>query len=65
MSDKDTIAKAFMQNPVIFADLFNFKIYGGRQVIKPENLTTLDPTSLALPFGLDGKPYPVQKCATF
>lgn len=29
MSDKDAISKEFMQNPVIFADLFNFKIYGG------------------------------------
>ena len=59
MADKDAIAKEFMQNPKVFADLFNFKIYDGRQVIKPENLTSLDPTALAIPFGLDGKPYPI------
>ena len=61
MSDKDTISKEFMQNPVIFADLFNFKIYGGRQVIKPENLTPLDTTAIAVPYGPDGKPFPIQK----
>ena len=61
MSDKDAISKEFMQNPVIFADLFNFKIYGGRQVIKPENLTPLDTTAIAIPYGSDGKPFPIQK----
>ena len=61
MADKDVVAKDFMQDEEIFADAFNFKIFGGRQVVKPENLKPLDATSLILPFGDDGKVAPKQK----
>lgn len=36
-------------------------IYGGRQVIRPEQLTERDATEIALPYGSDGAVVPVQK----
>ena len=46
MADKDTITKNYMQDSKTFADAFNFLLYGGRQVIKPEQLKPLDTTSI-------------------
>lgn len=61
MADKDTITKEYMQNKATFADAFNFFLYDGKEVIKPEQLRPLDTTAIALPYGDDGKPAPVQK----
>ena len=61
MSEKDTVTKEYMQNRENFADAFNFYLYDGRQVIKPEQLKPLDTTEIALPYGEDGKSVPVQK----
>ncbi|MCI9624797.1 MAG: transposase, partial [Lachnospiraceae bacterium] len=38
-----------------------YYIYGGRQVILPEQLTERDSTKIALPYGADGAVIPVQK----
>jgi len=57
----DTITKAYVQDINIFADIFNYYIYKGEQVIKPEELTQRDPTEIALPYGADGAVVPVQK----
>ena len=40
--EKDTLTKAFMEKRDVFADAFNFLIYGGRKVIRPEALQPLD-----------------------
>ena len=61
MSDKDTVTKDYMQDREIFADAFNFYLYQGRQVIKPEQLRPLDATSIVLPYGEEGKPVPLQR----
>ena len=61
MAQKDAVTKAYMQDKETFADAFNFFIYGGEQVIKPEQLKPLDTTSIALPYGEDDKPVAVQK----
>ncbi len=61
MADKDTITKEYMQDRENFADAFNFLLYGGKQVIKPEQLKPLDTTSIALPYSEGDKPAPVQK----
>ncbi len=45
----------------MFADIFNYYIYGGRQVILPEQLTERDSTKIALPYGAEGAVVPVQK----
>lgn len=50
MGTADTVTKAYMRENAIFADAFNYLIYDGRQVIKPENLKELDTTEIALPF---------------
>ena len=60
-SNKDTLAKKFMENANVFADAFNFLIYNGEKVIKPEELTALDTTEITMPYGTDSADAPVQK----
>ena len=50
-----------MQDSATFADAFNFLLYGGRQVIRPEQLRPLDTTAIALPYGGEGQPEPIQR----
>ncbi len=57
----DTVTKDYVKDAGVFADIFNYYIYGGRQVILPEQLTERDPTKIALPYGADGAVVPVQK----
>ncbi len=61
LNNKDTYAKKYMFDNNVFADAFNFLIYDGEEVIKPENLKPLDTSVLAVPFGDTGKKEPVQK----
>ena len=61
MADKDTITKDYMQDSETFADAFNFLLYGGKQVIKPEQFKPLDTTSIVLPYGAESKTVPIQK----
>lgn len=51
MGKADTLTKAYMQDTDVFADAFNYLIYGEEQVIHPEQLHELDTTSLATLFG--------------
>ena len=57
----DIITKDYVKDAGIFADIFNYYIYGGRQVILPEVLTERDSTKIALPYGAEGAVVPVQK----
>ena len=57
----DTITKDYVKDVGVFADIFNYYIYGGRQVILPEQLMERDSTKIALPYGADGAVVPVQK----
>ena len=61
MGKKDTVTKEYMRDPAVFADAFNKFLYHGEQVIKPENLTELDTTEIALPYGEAGSAVPEQK----
>ena len=61
LADKDTVTKEYMQDKATFADAFNFYLYGGEQVIKPEQLKPLDTAAIALPYGKDEKSVPTQK----
>ncbi len=47
----DAKTNTYMSDNAHFADVFNYFIYGGRQVIRPENLQEMDRTALAMPFG--------------
>ena len=56
MGKKDSSTKKLMQNNEVFADAFNFLVYDGKKVIKPNDLQPLDTTSLVTPFnGKDSK----------
>lgn len=57
----DTITKDYISDATVFADVFNYYIHDGKQVIKPEQLEERDPTEIALPYGADGTTVPVQR----
>ena len=56
----DTEGKKYLSDNVIFADAFNYLVYGGKQVIKADELREIDTTELAVPYGNNAKA-PVQK----
>lgn len=51
MAAQDAMGKWYMSDNAIFADAFNFLLYDGEQVIKPEELREVDTTEIALPYG--------------
>lgn len=53
MGMADTVTKEYMRENRVFADAFNYLIYGGKPVVKPELLQELDTTEIAIPFALD------------
>lgn len=60
MAAQDAEAKAYLSNAERFADAFNFLIYDGTEVIKPDNLQELDSAELAMPYGDEARE-PIQK----
>ena len=60
MGTMDTEGKQYLSNPVFFADAFNYLLYDGEQVIKPDELQELDTTELTEPYGSNAR-IPVQK----
>ena len=60
MGMADTVTKEYMRDNEVFADAFNYLIYGGEQVVKPELLQELDTTAIAIPFGTDEKDKPTE-----
>ena len=61
MSDKDNVSKKYLQDKDRFADLFNFYLYDGQQIIQPAQLREMDTTAITLPYGQDGRVSSVQK----
>ena len=55
MGKVDIATKQYMQHRDVIADVFNFYIYDGRQVIKPEKLQKIDTAEVALPYGNDAE----------
>ena len=60
MGVMDAEGKQYLSNPMFFADAFNYLLYDGEQVIKPEGLQELDTTELTVPYGNNAR-VPVQK----
>lgn len=59
---KDTVTTKYMRQNEIFADAFNYFVYGGEQVINPESLEELDTREIDVPYGGEkGAKQPVQK----
>ena len=56
----DTEGKKYLLDNEIFADAFNYLVYGGKQVIKAAELREIDTTEFAVPYGNNAKA-PVQK----
>ncbi len=57
---KDTVTKDYMKQNTIFADAFNYYIYGGQQRIMPGQLQELDTTEIIVPYGADDAGEPEQ-----
>lgn len=55
MSAKDTKAKEFLANNERFADIFNYYLFSGNMVIKPEDLQERDTTEVVSLYGIDRK----------
>ena len=53
MGKPNVVTKRYLQDNARFADVCNFFLFGGRQVIHPENLVQQDVTELALAKGLN------------
>ena len=60
MGTKDTVTKKYMSDAERFADIFNYFIYSGNQIIKAENLVELDATELAA-LSISGNTFSNQK----
>ncbi len=61
MGKIDTLTKKYMSDNKVFADVFNFYLYNGEQVINPEKLHPMDTTAIGVPFKEGTKGSPVQK----
>ncbi len=48
MGEIDKKTKEYLSHKDIFADVFNYALYDGSQVIKPDDLSELDPESVRL-----------------
>lgn len=49
MGKQDLLAKKYMSDNEKFADVFNYYLYNGKQVIKSENLKEESISEIALP----------------
>lgn len=54
MGKPNVVTKRYMKDNARFADICNYYLFDGQQVIKPEELEEKDITELALPKGMDG-----------
>ena len=61
MGAKDAKAKEFLSNNERFADLFNYYLFDGKQVIKPEDLEERDTTEVLSLYGRNKKEIQKQK----
>ncbi len=63
MSIQDTATKQYVSEAGSVCRRFNYLIYDGEQVIKPEQLTDMDTTQYVIPYHEDekGKPEAAQK----
>ena len=48
MRKEDSVTKEYMKQNTIFADAFNFFLYGGKQVIDPVRLRPQDSTEIGI-----------------
>lgn len=51
----DGVTKNYVRDNEVFADAFNYFLYGGEKVIDPKGLVEMDSTELAVPYYFDEK----------
>lgn len=61
MGKKDTLTKEYMADNHIFADVFNYFMFHGEQIIKAENLKELNSAELTVLYDMNGKLLPIQR----
>ena len=54
MSDKDNATRVFLSDREVFSDAFNGTLFNGRQIVRPQDLSELDPNEILLPEDLVG-----------
>ena len=55
MGKIDQLTNEYMSDKARFADVFNYFVYDGRQVLIPEYLHELSTVEQVFPYGKDGK----------
>ena len=60
MGKADIESKKFMRDNAHFADVVNYFVFGGRQIVLPDDLSPLDTAEVVVPYG-NGARSPVQK----
>ena len=61
MGKTDTVTRQYVKENQVFADAFNYLIYGGQEIIQPGSLHRMDSVAAEVPYGSDGAQLPVQK----
>ncbi|MCD7883043.1 MAG: Rpn family recombination-promoting nuclease/putative transposase [Lachnospiraceae bacterium] len=61
MGKPDTATREYINDSYVFADVFNYFIYGGRKVVNPQNLEKLDASTLLTVFGKNGDEETIQR----
>ena len=61
MGKIDQLTNEYMSDKARFADVFNYFVYDGRQVLIPEYLHELSTVEQVFPYGKDGKTHEVQR----
>lgn len=61
MERNDEVTKDYMSDSTVFADAFNFFIYNGEKVIKPDQLNAVDATEIISMFEDKNKKHAVQR----
>ena len=56
----DIEGKKYLSDSRIFADTFNYLLYNGNEIIKPDELTELDTAEIVVPYGNEAR-VPTQK----
>ena len=60
MGKADIESRKYMRDTEHFADVVNYYVFGGRQIVRPDDLTPLDTAEVVIPYG-NGTRSPVQK----
>ena len=61
MGKIDIRTRAYIRDNSVFADICNYMLFDGEQVVKPEDLVEKDPGELVMPFREGEASVPIQK----